>query len=302
MRIGLVVHPTREIDEEVSAIREWAQRHSGAVVQVGDQARRVAPVGQIDDCDLVVTLGGDGTMLTGIRTVSASQRPILGAACGSLGVLTKVEVEALGGALDRFASGDWVAEEMPALRAARDDGEEVTALNDVALVRSGEGQVTTEARVDGVLYARCVGDGFVVSTAAGSSAYTLAAGGPLLVPGTTAFVFTPLSSHGGTAPPLVVGQESVLELEVDLGHGDARLEVDGETHPPPRSLNLGLQPRAAILVSYDDAEPQLAALRRTVAGPSLPRCRQRRLGESRSSAVLCGCPRSRRGLGLARID
>jgi NAD+ kinase len=262
MRIGLVVHPSRHIDEEVSTIREWAEEHTGEVVQVGEQERHVADEGRVDDCDLVITLGGDGTMLTGIRAASAPRRPVLGAACGSLGVLTKVGAEALRGALDRFATGDWVAQEMPALKAVRDDGEEVTALNDMALVRSGEGQVTTEACVDRVLYARSVGDGFVVSTPVGSSAYTLAAGGPLLAPGTTAFVFTPLSSHGGTAPPLVVGGESELALDVDLGHGDARLEVDGETHPPPRSLRLELQPSVATLVTYDDAEPALTALRR----------------------------------------
>lgn len=262
MRLGLAVHPKRDIDEEVSTIREWAEEHGGAVVQVGGRERQVAEEGQVDDCDLVVTLGGDGTMLTGLRAASGSQRPVLGVACGSLGVLTAVETKTLRRALDRFIAGDWIARETPALEVTLDDGGQVSALNDVALLRSGEGQVTTEARVDGVLYGRSVGDGFVVSTPAGSSAYTLAAGGPLLAPGATAFVFTLLSSHGGTAPPLVVGQNSELQLEIDLGHGDARLEVDGETHSPPRSLRFKLRRSAATLVTYDDAEPPLAALRR----------------------------------------
>ena len=262
-RVGLVVHPTRDVEDELAALRRWAGEQGGEIVQVDDQEREFAERADVEDTDLVVTLGGDGTMLSGIAVAGRANRPVLGAACGSLGVLTAVEVGALPHALDRFRAGDWIARSIPALEAECDDGGSLTALNDLSLIRSGEGQVTTEATVDGALYARVVGDGFVVSTPIGSSAYTLAAGGPLLAPGTDAFVFIPLASHGGSAPPLVVGARSTLALAIGLGHGGARLEVDGDTATAqPESLTVRLRPETGTLVTFDDAEPLLAGLRR----------------------------------------
>jgi len=262
-RVGLVVHPTRDIDEELGALRSWASERDAEILQVGGQEREVAERAEARDCDLVLTLGGDGTMLSGISVGGPAERPVLGVACGSLGVLTAVEADALPGALDRFCAGDWIARPIPALEAECDDGAPLTALNDLAMIRSGEGQVTTRVEVDGALYARVVGDGFVVSTPVGSSAYTFAAGGPLLAPGADAFVFTTLASHGGSAPPLVVGPRSTLALTIDLGHSGARLEVDGDTaRAQPESLSVGLRPEIATLVTFDDAESLLAGLRR----------------------------------------
>ena len=261
-RVGLVAHPTRDIEPELERLREWASANAAELIQVTDQERELAKLGEVGDCDLVVTLGGDGTMLTGIRAAASAERPVLGVACGSLGVLTAVPADALPDALDRYFADDWIARPIPALEASGDAEAAHIALNDVSLIRAGEGQVTTEAQVDGALYARMVGDGFVVSTPIGSSAYTIAAGGPLLAPGTDAFVFTPLAPHGGNVPPLVVGARSTLALEIDLGHGGARLEVDGDTEGTPTRLTVKLRPEAATLVTFDDAEPLLTGLRR----------------------------------------
>jgi NAD+ kinase len=147
----------------------------------------------------------------------------------------------------------------------RDGADTLTAVNDVAVTRRGQGQVMTSAEVDGVLYARFVGDGFVVSTPIGSSGYTLAASGPLLAPGTTAFALTPLAAHGGCIPPLVIGAGSRLRLEVEPGYGGIRLELDGrmvEPEPEPDALTVGLRPDAATLVGLDDEAPILTGLRR----------------------------------------
>ena len=262
-RVGLVVHPTRDIDAELARLREWTRASDRELVQVSGQERQVTERAEADTCDVLVTLGGDGTMLTGVRIAGPARRPVLGVACGSLGVLTAIPADALPHALDRFFSGEWVPRGMPALEASGDNGSSYTALNDVSVIRAGEGQVTTEASVDGVRFARFVGDGLVVSTPLGSSAYTLAGGGPLLAPGADAFVLTPLASHGGSVPPLVVGPSSTLGLELDVGHGGARLEIDGDSEgSPPRSVTLGLRRDMATLVTFDDAEPLLAGLRR----------------------------------------
>ncbi len=87
---------------------------------------------------------------------------------------------------------------------SRSDGPDLFALNDITIVRNGIGQVRVASHVDGILFSRLAGDGAIVSTALGSSAYSLAAGGPLLTPGTDAYLLTPLPTHGGSRQALVV--------------------------------------------------------------------------------------------------
>src|SRR5437764_935696 len=109
----------------------------------------------------------------------------------------------------------------------------------------------------------CSSDLCVVSTPIGSSAYALAAGGPLLTPEADAFLITPLPTHGGSCPPLVVPPTSSVELEVTGGYGGARLEVDGQVvDNEPRGVRIGYRPAVGTLVAFADQEPFLTGLRR----------------------------------------
>jgi NAD+ kinase len=264
-RIAVVVHPARDITGPLRQLLDWAKAHDVEVVQasVPGQRREVAPPGDIRDCDLIVSIGGDGTMLAAIRAALSKDRPVLGIACGSLGALTTVGPDAVPAALSRVAEGDWVPRRIPALHVTGDNGQDVLALNDFAIVRTGIGQIRVTVRVDGVLYARLAGDGCVVSTPLGSSAYSLAAGGPLLMPEVQAYQLTRLPTHGGSSPPLVVGLRSVLELDVDPGFGGARLEVDGQiSEIDPRTLRVSFRPAVATLVGFAEPEPFLTGLRR----------------------------------------
>jgi NAD+ kinase len=263
--IGVVVHPSRNIDGPLGLLRTWAAEHGVTVTQVAvpGQHRKVAEPGEVGDCDLIVSIGGDGTMLAAMRAGVAVDLPVLGVSCGSLGVLTAVGAEALPAALDRFRAGDWTPRVLPALTVARSDGPDLFALNDVSIVRDGIGQVRVTSRVDGTLFSRLAGDGCIVSTAVGSSAYSLAAGGPLLAPGTDAYVLTPLPTHGGSRQALIVAAASELALEVSTGHGGARLEIDGQVAATdPHVLTIRLRPGVARLVAYNDQEPLFALLRR----------------------------------------
>jgi NAD+ kinase len=264
-RIGVVVHPSRSIDRALDGIRDWAGEHGVEVAQVAleGQEREVAEERDAADCDLVVAIGGDGTMLAAISAAAKAERPVLGVACGSLGVLTTVVAGDVGAALDRFAADEWEARNIPALVVVRDGDEELLAVNDIAITRRGQGQVMTSASVDGVLYARFVGDGFVVTTPIGSSGYTLAAGGPLLAPGGNAFALTPLASHGGSVPPLVIGAESELELDVEPGYGGIRFELDGRMMEPElERLTITLRSNTATVVLVDEAQSIISGLRR----------------------------------------
>jgi NAD+ kinase len=236
------------------------------VVQVPapGQDREVAEPGDPAECDAIVALGGDGTTLAALRTAAPAGKPVMGVACGSLGALTAVTAGDLVDALDRLAARDWTARRLPALVVAPDG---LTGVNDLVVVRDGAGQVSAEVSVDGELFIRFAGDGLVVATQLGSSAYTLAAGGPVLARGRGGMVFTPLSVHGGCCPPLVAGEESRLTIDLDPGHGGARIELDGriqeriEPHAP-RTLEVSLRPDHAILVELGGEEPMLTGLRR----------------------------------------
>ncbi|MFZ1996876.1 MAG: NAD(+)/NADH kinase [Solirubrobacteraceae bacterium] len=263
--VGVVVHPSRNIDGPLDRLRAWSSEHGVTVVQVAvpGQHREVAEPGEMGDCDLIVSIGGDGTMLAAIRAAVPADRPVLGVSCGSLGVLTAVEADALPAALDRFRAGDWTPRILPALSVTRPGAPAVVAFNDACVVRNGIGQVRVTSRVDGVLFNGLAGDGCIVSTALGSTAYALAAGGPLLAPGTDAYLLTPLPSHGGSRQPLVVPVGAELALEISTGIGGARLEIDGQVlDQDPVALRITLHQNVATLVSFADQEPLFTSLRR----------------------------------------
>ena len=92
-RIGLAVHPRRELDGALATIRDWADRQGAEVVQIASDERDVAPRGEPADCDLAIALGGDGTTLAALHAAAPVGRPVLGVACGSLGALTATTAE-----------------------------------------------------------------------------------------------------------------------------------------------------------------------------------------------------------------
>jgi NAD+ kinase len=223
----------------------------------------VAPIGDAASCDLLIALGGDGTTLAALHAAAPAGRPVMGIACGSLGALTAVHAADLEDALRAVAAGHWVPRRMPGLALESSGTALGVALNDVVVVRAGASQVTVGIRVDGELYVRFAGDGVIVATPLGSSAYTLAAGGPILAPGTDGLAVTPLAPHGGTCPPLVTGASSRVDLEVEPGWAGARLELDGQVVPvDPRRLTATWVPHHATLVSLGDTETLFAGLRR----------------------------------------
>jgi NAD+ kinase len=264
-RLGLVVHPRRDLDEVLGTIQEWASEHGVELgqVRIAGQTREVAEPTRPGECDLVVALGGDGTTLAALHEAAAVSRPVLGVACGSVGMLTSTAAADVDEALDEVAAGDWTAAAVPGLEIAFDGDRRATAINDIAVLRDGPGQALVAVKVDGELYARVAGDGLVVATAIGSSAYNMAAGGPVLAPGADGLVVTPLAPHGGCAPPLVTGPDSEIELAVDAGFGGVRLDVDGRsTGMDGRVLTLRRRPSYATLVRLAGEEGRLAGLRR----------------------------------------
>ncbi|MDQ6821610.1 MAG: NAD(+)/NADH kinase [Actinomycetota bacterium] len=268
-RLGIVVHPTRSVKRPIEAIHEWAQRHGAQIVQVQAPCEQlpVATLGRASDCDLIVAIGGDGTTLAAIRAGAAADRPVLGVACGSLGVLTTVDPDGIAGAIDRFGAGEWTPRRLPGLVITRAEGPDLVAFNDLVVIRSGAGQLRLTAYLDGELFARIAGDGAIVSTPLGSTAYSLSAGGPLLTNGIEAFLLTPLPAQGGCFPPLLAGTQSELRLMTEVAYSGWRLEIDGQVADAVASggsdsITVTMRSGAAVLVELDGQERLLEGLRR----------------------------------------
>jgi NAD+ kinase len=264
-RVALVVHPTRPIDEALRTLERWAADHGVPVIQVAarDGRREVAEAGTLQTDDLVVAVGGDGTVLGALRAAAATKAPVLGVAYGSLGALSAVAADRLVDALDRVWARDWTPRSLPALAidAAQDHGD--WAINDIVVVRHGAGQLVAKVAVDGELYVRLAGDGLVVATPIGSSAYSMAAGGPVLAAGTAAFVCTPLAMHGGNAPPLVVPADAIVTVEVKPGFAGFDFEIDGQRSAlEALELRIALHPDKSTLVTFASEGRGLAGLRR----------------------------------------
>jgi NAD+ kinase len=284
--IGLVVHPHRSLEGALENLTEWAEDHDAALVQVpvpGNE-RVVAPSGDAAACDLIVALGGDGTTLAAMHAAAPHDKPVLGVACGSVGALTATSGDELHHALDRIAAGDWRRRRLPGVGVGLNGKDPHIAINDLVAIRKGANQVISDVFVDGELYARFAGDGVIIATPLGSSAYTMAAGGPILAAGTEAIVITPVAPHGGSAPPLVVGAHEHVRVVVDGGFGGARIEFDGHIKDfEPHVIQTSWCPDYVSLVRFDGAESALAGLRRRRIITDSPRVLARDAREARAT-------------------
>jgi NAD+ kinase len=264
-RLAPIVHPKRAIDAAMTVLKRWAGANGVDVVQLvvdGGAHREVSPRGTLEDGDLVVAVGGDGTVLSALRASAAREAPVLGVACGSLGALSAVAAAGLDGALERVRTGDWTPRSLPALAISSASAPADWAANDFVVVRRGAGQLVADVDVDGERYVRLAGDGVVVATALGSSAYSMAAGGPVLAADTQAYVCTPLAMHGGSAPPLVVPQDARVTVEVEPSYAGFDVEVDGHRRElADRRFAFALHMDKLTLVTFGGAGRGLTGLR-----------------------------------------
>jgi NAD+ kinase len=251
-RVVVVVHPTRPVTGVLERLEKWATANDLPLV------REEPPT----EGDLVVALGGDGTVLAALRKAEPAGAPVLGVACGSVGVLAAVTAGQLDDALAHVMKGDWTARRLPALVIESADGTSEWAVNDFVAVRRGPGQLVANVSVDDELYARVAGDGLVVATPLGSSAYSMAAGGPLIAQGTPSFVCTPVAMHGGNAPPLVVAASCRLRVQLYPGFAGYDVEIDGHNNATPAvDCTISLTEDKVTLIAIEDLSLGLTRLR-----------------------------------------
>jgi len=185
----------------------------------------------------VVVLGGDGTLLSAARAVAKAGIPVLGVNLGSLGFLTEVPLEELYPTLEGIEASCCHVEPRSMVRCEviRDNAvmARFDAVNDVVVGKASIARLNhCDVYVDGVFVSSYQADSLIVSTPTGSTAYSLAAGGPILMPSVDAFVITPVSAHSLTHRSLVVPDSSEIEIVAKTGDDEAYLSVDGQIGMP----------------------------------------------------------------------
>ena len=240
--IAVVAHHERSAaralaDESIAWCREhgistWMPVADADALGLGDCAS-VRPVGE---ADLVLSLGGDGTMLRSVRLLEGAPVPVLGVNLGSLGYLTQVEPDRLTDALERFVagseSGAWTLDQRMMLDVAVNGALVGRALNEAVVEKAESGHtVRLLARIDGEPFTYYAADGLIVATPTGSTAYSLSARGPVVSPRHRAMLLTPVSPHMLFDRTLVLDPTETIEIEVS-GHRVAALVLDGQPSSP----------------------------------------------------------------------
>lgn len=183
-----------------------------------------------DKCDILVTLGGDGTMLSASRIVGRKGLPILGVNLGKLGFLAEVSIDDMNDCIDDIARGNFIVEERLAIEGkALSDKESYFALNDIVIDRGSSSRVIEiQTHVDKDYLATYVADGLIISTPTGSTAYSLATGGPIVVPGSAVLTISPISPHTLSARPVIIPAEREITIKILSGMQPVHMTIDGQ--------------------------------------------------------------------------
>jgi NAD+ kinase len=230
--IGLLYHPKIDDSQSLAQQVEARLQELGASVwrsSAWDEAELVQRAGK---SDLLIAFGGDGTIVRLARTVAGHNLPILGVNLGRLGFLAELQPWEIGDRLEALLAGHYWLEERMMLRAELQRQQKTIqsfeAVNDIVVSRGRIARVVRiAAHVDGQYLTTYVTDGVIVATPTGSTAYSLAAGGPILDPQMFAILLKPIAPHLTVASALVLGSGSRVHLDLSTEY-EATLTVDGQ--------------------------------------------------------------------------
>ena len=201
--------------------------------------------GNAFEADFAVSMGGDGTFLRTASVVGERQTPIIGINTGRLGFLADVGTQEIESAVEALHTGDYTIETRAAI-FVETDNHSLTgydcALNDVAILkRDNASMITIHATIDGEYLTTYQADGLIVSTPTGSTAYSLSVGGPIIVPGTHVLSLTAVAPHSLNVRPIVISEESVIELSVEARNHSFLVALDGRSENLPDTTRLTLR-------------------------------------------------------------
>ncbi len=195
--------------------------------------------------DFALSLGGDGTFLTTASLVGHLDIPILGINCGHLGYLAEVQTESLENVLEQLVNNNYTIEQRRMLEVScQYEGKIVSpyALNEVAILKSGlSSMITVDVRLNGEPLHNYKSDGLLIATPTGSTAYNLSAGGPLLDPHVNAIILTPVATHSLNIRPLVILDDSQIDVKISSRNGNFLLSVDGRSQVLNQDIQLHVE-------------------------------------------------------------
>ena len=242
--VAIISKPNKpELREVIRGVMEWLNRHGYELVldhqsaeYVGDGQQAPREKLSAHKPEFAVVLGGDGTLLAASRALAHAGVPLLAVNLGSLGFLTEVSLEELYAQLRSITEHCCMVDERSMLhcRLVRDKKviHENEALNDVVLKGTAARLADFELSIDGHRVTDYKADALIIATPTGSTAYSLAAGGPILVPSVKAFLITPVSPHALTHRPLVIEESSRISVTVSVGQEEGFLAMDGQVSIP----------------------------------------------------------------------
>jgi NAD+ kinase len=207
---------------------------------------------------LVLSLGGDGTMLASVRAAAPHGVPVLGINLGGVGFLTAAASGETLAALERFRAGDYSIEERLLLEVAdqTSPGDRWIGFNDVVVDKGGIARIATfHVSLNGEFVSEYVGDGLIVATPTGSTAYSLSVGGPIVMPTLHVLTLSPISPHSLSQRPIVFSGDDIAAITVRSVSGHADLTVDGQrtrTLAEGATVTVACSPHVGRLVRFAD--------------------------------------------------
>jgi NAD+ kinase len=243
--VGIVLHPKRNCGPVIDVVTKWAADTGVAVLGLpGENPMSAGRIEEVDPAelphrtDLIVSLGGDGTMLRAMRLSAPTQTPVLGVNLGKLGFLAEVDVPELNEALLAINAERFTTEPRSGLGATI-DGKPIIAFNDIAIERvPGRGRTDVQLHVEGNPFVRYSADAVVIATPTGSTAYAFSAGGPIVSPNADGLLVIPVAPHSAFNRAVFLSPGERLEVEVLPSSGEPAVEADGRVigslHPGDR--------------------------------------------------------------------
>ena len=238
---AIISRPNRpEVAQVLPGLLSWLADHGYKVIVDEETAKysaeqEVVPRAQLASklLDLVIVLGGDGTLLSAARATAAVDVPLLGVNLGSLGFLTEVPLQSLYSMLDAIAAGRAEVQCRSLMKCELLRGDAVRGsylvFNDAVVNKTALARLNTyDLYIDKVFVSSYRADGMIVATPTGSTAYSLSAGGPVLMPAVKGFVITPVAPHSLTHRPLVVPDSTEIEILLRSEEEVAYLSLDGQ--------------------------------------------------------------------------
>jgi len=262
--IGIIAKRHQPLATELAGeIRGWLLQRDVEVVLEQDLAAELGGVQGYPEnvipamVEMIIVLGGDGTLISIARQIGARHIPIFGVNLGNLGFMTEITRHEAFDVLQQVLSGDYSVSERHMLEAVvrRNDAEVdcFTVLNDIVINKGALARIIDmEVHVNNDYLTTYKADGLIISTPTGSTAYNMAAGGPIIYPGLKSLVLTPICPHTLTNRPIIFSARSVVRIEVKFQDQDVVLTADGQVGMPLQGgdvVEVRLSPNRTLLVA-----------------------------------------------------